>query len=88
MLGKVHEREGGAIAVPGKTSEPRLSVLNEATAAGTLIDGAPAGIGKDPVFRRAWRGGGLRLTIAFKIFSIVVGLLILMSAAALLSLKG
>ena len=74
-------------AVPRHSWAPRLKAVNEPAATATPIDGSLEQAGKERVFRPAWRGGGLRLTIAFKIFSIVVGLLILMSAAALLSLR-
>ena len=39
------------------------------------------------VFRRAWRGSAMRGNIALKIFGIALGLLVLMGAAALLSLR-
>src|SRR5262249_16431149 len=86
MPENVHKREP-VVSGTGASPAHQLNVMNEPTAATTLIDGSLEQSGKDRLFRRAWRGGSLRLTISFKTFSIVVGLLVLMSAAALLSLR-
>src|ERR1041384_396867 len=43
--------------------------------------------GSRTLLGRAWRGGAMRVSIAVNIFSIALGLLVLMGVAALLSLR-